>query len=194
MWVVRNNYDEAERLYRRALELDLNNATNTGQLANFVCYVRKNYDEAERQYRHALELDPKDSTNLGNFAQFLALRGRSEEARKCLKRTLLEPDQDQAGAAFILWLLDRTSSQTGAKALGRLRAVVDAGFLRSPWYFDELLATMLPRLPDSERSLARKIAAAILDETEVAALDDEPLWKAVSPIPLSVPWSEVVND
>ena len=39
-----------------------------------------------------------------------------------------------------------------------------------------------------------QLAAAILDETKVAALEDEPLWKAARPIPLSVAWSEIVKD
>ncbi len=56
---IRKNYDEAERLYRKALELDPKNANNTGNFANFMKDIRENYDEAERLYRKALELDPK---------------------------------------------------------------------------------------------------------------------------------------
>ncbi len=56
---IRENYDEAERLYREALELDPKHANNTGNFAIFMKDVREDYDEAERLYRKALELDPK---------------------------------------------------------------------------------------------------------------------------------------
>jgi tetratricopeptide (TPR) repeat protein len=193
---VRKNYDEAERLYRRSLELDPNYAVHTGNLANFMWGVRKNHDEAERLYRRSLELDPNISGTLVNFAEFLASRGRTEEAHECLRRVMPGPDSDQVQVEFVftLWLLDRAASRAGVRALGRLRAIIRAGFLRAIWSFDELLATMLPCLPETERPLAQKLADAILDETKVPALDDEPLWQAATPIPLSVPWSEVVEE
>jgi tetratricopeptide (TPR) repeat protein len=55
---VRKDYDEAERLYRKALELDPNASAATGNFALFMQDVRKDYDEAERLYRKALELNP----------------------------------------------------------------------------------------------------------------------------------------
>src|SRR5262249_11766163 len=42
---VRNKQDEAEDLYRRAIELDPQFANNVGNFANFLRNVRKNYDE-----------------------------------------------------------------------------------------------------------------------------------------------------
>jgi hypothetical protein len=68
--------------------------------------------------------------------------------------------------------------------------VLQSGFYRAPWSFDDLLATLLPHCPENERTLAQKLANAILDETKVEALESEPLWKAVEPIPLDVPWPD----
>jgi len=56
---VRKNYDEAEPLYRKALELDPKHAIHTGNFARFMKNVRQNYDEAERLYRKAVSLDPR---------------------------------------------------------------------------------------------------------------------------------------
>jgi YD repeat-containing protein len=56
---VRKDYDEAERLYRRALELDLGHAHHMGNFAEFMEKVRKNYDEAERLIARRWNLIPK---------------------------------------------------------------------------------------------------------------------------------------
>jgi len=180
---IRGNHDEAERLYRRALKVDPNHASSTGNFANFMRNVRNNHDDAERLYRRALELDPKNANNTVNFAQFLVARDRVVEARDFANRALeLIGDalSGQAGSeiALLLWLLDRGVGRDGMPMLHRLKSLLSAGFERSTWSFDAVLAVTVPRLPENERALARKLADAILDETKVAALDDEQLWNA----------------
>jgi hypothetical protein len=64
------------------------------------------------------------------------------------------------------------------------------GFRRGIWSFDHLLGGLLGLCPEDERALARKLADAILDESKVEALEQEPLWKVVEPIPLDVPWPD----
>jgi hypothetical protein len=141
-----------------------------------------------------LELDPNNGNNTGNFAQLLGGTGRLDEARELADRAweLLakEPSGGSAEVAFTCWLLDRASARDGSPALGRLKTVLQAGFERGPWSFDDLLVTLLPRCPENERTLAQKLADAILDESKVEALEDEPLWNAVEPIPLDVPWPD----
>jgi Flp pilus assembly protein TadD len=51
------DYDEAEQLYRKALELDPNDAFATRNFALFMKDVRKNSKEAERLDRRADLLD-----------------------------------------------------------------------------------------------------------------------------------------
>lgn len=188
----RKEYGEAERLYRKALQLDPNHATTTGNFAVFMDRVRRDYDEAERLYRKALELDPDHSGTTINFAQFLGARGRLDEARDLVIRAwpLLDevPSSDHAELAFTRWLVDRASARDGTSALGRLKTLLQAGFLRITWSFDELLATLVPHLAEDEHALAHKLADAILDESKLEALDDEPIWKPVEPIDLDVPW------
>lgn len=95
-----------------------------------------------------------------------------------------------AEVVFTYWLLDRASAREGAAALGRLKTIMQHGFARTSWSFDDLLEALLPRCPEDERALAQKLAEAILDENKVEALESEPLWKAVEPIPLDVPWPD----
>lgn len=190
---VRKNYDQAERLFRKALELDPEHANITGNFASFITRVRKDYDEAERLYRRALKLDPKHAGNTGNFAQFLGLSGQLEEANALAMRgwQLLNatPGGSHAEIAFTRWLLDRHAGRDGNAALGRLKAVLRAGFSRYDWSFDELLASLAPSLNQDEQALAHKLSDAILDESKVKALDNDPIWKAVEPVPLDLPWT-----
>ena len=69
--------------------------------------------------------------------------------------------------------------RNGMHALGQLKTTLTSGFVRAIWSFDELLATLMPKLPEGERALAYKLAGAILDESKVEFLDDEPIWRAV---------------
>jgi tetratricopeptide (TPR) repeat protein len=191
---VRKDYDEAERLYRKALEVDPNNANATGSFAIFMANVRKDYVEAERLYRKALEFDPTNANYTGNLAQFLGGIDRLDEARELASRAWQQVDKEPSGntadVTFTLWLLDRAAARVGLSALARLKTVLQAGFARTTWSFDHLLATLLPHISEDERALAQKLADAILDESKVGALEDEPLWQAVEPIALDVPWPD----
>jgi tetratricopeptide (TPR) repeat protein len=192
MYNVRNDYDEAEHFFRKALELDPQNAVNIGVFANFVHHARKEYDEAEDLYRKALEIEPNLTFNRVNFAQFLAAMDRLDEARALSESVWSSiegvPNSAHAELAFTRWLLARVSGLDGTPALGRLKACFQAGFKRGRWTFDHLLTTLLPRCPEAERTLAQKLSDAILDEAKTEALEEEPVWKQVEPIPLSIPW------
>jgi tetratricopeptide (TPR) repeat protein len=188
----RKDYDKAEQYYRRALELDSSQRNITTNFAFFMNKVRKDHGEAERLFRKAFELDPNHAGNLCIFSQFLGARDRREEAFALAIRAwqLLDgvTDTSHAEVAFTRWLLDCASGRDGGPALGRLKTLLQMGFSRSRWSFDELTNMLVPQLSEDERPLAKKLAAAILDESKVPALEDEPIWKAVDPIPLNVPW------
>jgi len=194
MYQVRKDYDEAERLYRKSLERDPNNSVVNGTFAVFLHLVRKDHNEAEQRYRKAVELAPHDGRIIGYFAQFLGARDRLSEAQELSIRAwelldeLPERERDHARLAFTRWLLDRATGGQETPALGRLKTILQMGFLRTVWSFEELLTTLLPYLAQDEQALARKLADAILDEGKLNALDDEPVWKAIEPIPLDTPW------
>jgi len=103
---VRKNHDEAERLYRKALELDAKNANNTGNFAVFMWEVRKDYDEAERLYFKALELGPKHAPNTANCAEFFEkARKNLAEANRLYRLALeLDPNYEWAKNEYVRFL------------------------------------------------------------------------------------------
>lgn len=187
LYKVRNHPEEAEQRFQRAYELDPKNTKTLTRFAIFM-HVQKKTEEAKRLYREGIDAGLSDSNPLCNYAQLLATDHHDDEAREIAARAWKAPDrkggQSATEIALTLWLLDRVAGRGGTPALGRLKFLFGAGFKRSDWSFDDLLAATLPRLPEPEHALARKLADAVLDETRVAALDDEPAWTAVEPIPL----------
>jgi hypothetical protein len=139
-----------------------------------------------------LKLDPNDANNTGNFAQFLGARGRLDEAYHLAIRAwqLLDkvPSSNHADIAFTRWLLDRASGRDGTPALGRLKTALQTSFIRGTWSFDELLTTLGRDLAQDEQALAHKIADALLDASNVEALETESIWGTVDGIPLDAPW------
>jgi hypothetical protein len=92
--------------------------------------------------------------------------------------------------AFSRWLLAAVTGADTESALGRLKTLLQAGYVRAPWNFDAMLAASLPKLTDEQGKLAHKLAAAVLDESKRAELDAEPSWKLVEAIPMNAPWPD----
>ena len=142
----------------------------------------------------ALSADPNHANVLVNFVQFLIGRGRFSEAiplsNRAWARIMKRNETDVGEAAFSRWLIAATSGRDGQPALGRLKSLLQAGFVRSPWSFDAMLSACIPKLTDEQGKLAGKLAAALLDESKLAELDADPLWQQVQAIPLDAPWPD----
>jgi tetratricopeptide (TPR) repeat protein len=119
--------DEAERLYRKALELDPTNASNTSNFALFIANVRKNYDEAERLFRKALELDSNHANHTGNFAIFLAtIRKNYDEAERLFRKALqLDPNHATHTFSFAIFLATIRKNYDEAERLYRKALELD---------------------------------------------------------------------
>ena len=56
---AREDFDQAEAMYRKAIELDPKDADAHNNLGNLLNDVREDFDGAEPMYRKVIELDPK---------------------------------------------------------------------------------------------------------------------------------------
>ena len=187
----------AEEYYLKAIAADPKDADYLGSYALFLQNQRKDDARAEEYYLKAIAADPNHANNLGNYVQFLIGCGRFENALPFAERAWAQlterNDMGVVEVAFSRWLLARANGNDGRAALGRLKSLLQAGYTRLPWNFDHMLEACMPKLNKNESALARKLAAAILDETKLAELDSEPTWNLIQPTPLSNPWPETVR-
>lgn len=88
---IDHNFDEAERSFRRAIELDPNNADGYGGLA-FQMTALGRMDEAEEYYKRALSREPVSLTLNRAYGAFLQIARRHDESVAQLKKTIdLDP-------------------------------------------------------------------------------------------------------
>ena len=80
--------EEAERLYRQAMDAEPRNAHILGNFADFMEKARGENEEAERLYRQAVDADPRHARHLGNFARFMEQRGEHEEAERLYRQAV----------------------------------------------------------------------------------------------------------
>ena len=75
--------DDAYAKARQALQLDPQES-RCHRLLSTICLFRREYDMADQHVRQALELNPNDADNLMQKGRLLAMRGKPEEALRCL--------------------------------------------------------------------------------------------------------------
>ena len=80
-----------EKLYRKAIELDSNNAAAHNNLGLLLQTVR-NYDDAEQHYREAIELDPKHAWAHNNLGRLLHDVRKDYDGAEKLYRKAIELD------------------------------------------------------------------------------------------------------
>ncbi len=84
---------KAEKCYKKAIELEPENAETCRTYAMFLSNQRKKYDEAEKYYKKSLELKPDNAENFRTYAIFLSHeRNDYNKAEDYYKKALeLEP-------------------------------------------------------------------------------------------------------
>ena len=173
---ARKNYDEAERQFKKALELDPKHANNTGNFAVFMQHARKNYDEAERLHRKALELDPNNEIASGNLAGLVLAKGNVDEARGLIEksRTLNADNKNQLRAELLLYsaLARAVSAENPAGTLHELRVALHEGFERDDWSFDFLWDAYKTKLDPTDFERFVSFADAIIDTEKAKVLTE----------------------
>jgi Tfp pilus assembly protein PilF len=88
-----NDYDKADEMHRKALEIEPDNTIYIENYAIFLKNIRKDYDKADEMYRKALEIEPNNNDYFGNYAGFLLAKGDKENGFKLLKQIISFADK-----------------------------------------------------------------------------------------------------
>lgn len=111
----RQRYDEADVLFRRAIEQPQYQHPQRTLLAQGVCQARaQRLDLAERTLTRAFEINPGNNAVSVNLAEVLFRRGDLERARFYIRRVNAITDQSNAQT---LWLAIRIEQRAGNRAL-----------------------------------------------------------------------------
>ncbi len=156
LWRVRMNYEEAERIYRLALDTHPNNDRATVNFAAFLL-ARGRFAESADQARKTLALCG---------AQADALRSESI-----------------AEALLYLGLVKRIDGMDDSAELERLKGLLSAGFQRYWPPSGDALQKALERLQDEDRQLYATLAEVVFARKRMLDLDIYPRWKTLPTVP-----------
>jgi tetratricopeptide (TPR) repeat protein len=124
-----SDFEAAQRLYRRIMKIDPNDAAAAFNLGNLLRSTGQKI-EAESAYRSAAKADATFAEAWYNLADILDEQSQSDQAVVCLKRAL-DADPNYADAIFNLGLLyQRTNRLAEASICWRRYLALDKG---SPW-------------------------------------------------------------
>lgn len=163
-------WDESEKMIRRALEYDSDNASRICVLADILSVCRKS-DEAEKYYKEAIDSDESPANASGNYACFLISRGRLAEAADMVEQAKLFNDEvNQLAAELALYtaILERLAGRDDSQPINELRQLFATGFERLFWNFDAMLEFAKNQLSTEDHALFSALAVAIIDERELA--------------------------
>lgn len=94
MYERTKQFDLAEQEFRKALEIDPDNASVLNYLGYMFADQNTRLDEAEKMIQRALELDPHNGAYLDSLGWVYYRMGRLEEAEKYLRRALQRISRD----------------------------------------------------------------------------------------------------
>jgi tetratricopeptide (TPR) repeat protein len=156
LWRVRMDYEEAERIYRLALDIYPNYPRATLRFAAFLL-ARGRFAEAADQARKTLAL--------------------------CGAQANADRHDFVAESLLYLGLVKRIDGMDDSAELERLKILLSVGFPRYSAPFDDILKATLERLQDEDRQLYTTLADAVLNGKRVRDLDRHLRWKALPAVP-----------
>jgi hypothetical protein len=179
---VQRDYDKAERLFIRCLEICPTHANHLGGFARFVATVRSRPAQADSLFERSIQADPNNVVNLNNYAAFLAEVHKDLERAEVYFRKAVEIDPSCGFAVrnllnFLVWMRgDKTAAeqlweQGGAQAL--------AHSLDETYHLDEIspavredMAAEAKFLEQGKQLLADKALKACKAGVSLSAVQD----------------------
>ncbi len=96
--------EEAEEAYRKAIDLNPNDATAYSNLGNLL-QNQQRIEEAEEAYRKAIDLNPNEATAYSNLGNLLSDQQRIEEAEEAYRKAIDLNPENSSGYWNLGWML-----------------------------------------------------------------------------------------
>ena len=124
---IRQDHDQAERLYNQAITINPKDAFNLGTYAVFFTAIRHEYDRAEKLYTQAIAIDPNNVTNLGTYAVFLtAIRHEYDRAEELYTQAItIDPNNVTNLGNYANFLTDIYHNHNQAEELYKKAITID---------------------------------------------------------------------
>jgi len=135
MWSRR--LDEAERVFRRTIEMDANHAGAHGGLGNVLHFIGRQ-EEAIASFEQALRLDPEVHVWIHSLGRAQFVLGRYAEAEATFKRRLIRMPTSDVTRAYLASLYGHTGRIEAAQQVWRELMEIN------PKYTPELTLRILP--------------------------------------------------
>ena len=138
---IRQDHDQAERLYNQAITINPKDAFNLGTYANFLKNIRHNHDHAEELYEQALAIDPNNTTILGSYANFLKnIRHNHDHAEELYAQALaIDPNNASTLDTYAVFLATIRHNYNQAEKLYKQAIKVDLNNGYSLCYYANFL-------------------------------------------------------
>ena len=138
---IRQDHDQAERLYNQAITINPKDAFNLGTYANFLKNIRHNHDHAEELYEQALAIDPNNTTILGSYANFLKnIRHNHDHAEELYAQALaIDPNNASTLDTYAVFLTTIRHNYNQAEKLYKQAIKVDLNNGYSLCYYANFL-------------------------------------------------------
>ncbi|MBZ4333647.1 SIR2 family protein [Corallococcus sp. AS-1-12] len=146
MVLVRKNIDAGELHFKEAVDLAPGSPAALGALALFYAEFRGDFERSDALFNRAIGLAPKNQGLAANYAESLVVQKRFHDAKIVILRAL-DNGAMNFGAILVLNFLaaivERSEGRDDSRFLGKVKAMLSEGVMRSGWR-TEFLEAALP--------------------------------------------------
>ncbi|MBF0175086.1 MAG: AAA family ATPase [Magnetococcales bacterium] len=159
--LFKQNPDQAEQLYQRAIAANPNHAVTLGNFALFMKNIRRNYAQTEFLYQRAVAADPNHADILGDFADFMTdIQHNHDQAEQLYQRAIAaDPNHVNALGNFAVFMTYIRKNHDLAEQLYQRAIAADPNHANALGNFANFMTTIRQNHDLAEQLYQRAIAA-----------------------------------
>jgi tetratricopeptide (TPR) repeat protein len=195
LWSCLKDIKEAEMHFQKAAKLNPDNGNLHTIYGLFLTHELLDNAKAQMHFEKADSLIPNENAHPGNRATLSIVQGDLDKSWKFAKRAmhlcLPKPDRIMARPLFCAAAVLLLKGSDAAIPLGQLRTLFDQGIDHVSWVTNALLDKLENELTPEFGQLMRSISDAINSKPAYQKLEANPVWLAIRPVGLDMPWPEM---